>query len=187
MARPPRGLRLGLPCLAGGVVRAGAQPVARRGGGLRVRSHRGSRRGRWWRDVPRRPHNPRARIRRCEVAVAPSRAHRSAPLVPVVQRAGQRLGPRGPHHAGGAGRRRVGDYRPEAVDHRCREGGLGDPRGPHQLRRAQAQGHYLLRHRHAPTRYRGAAPHADEPVCVVQRGVPHRGTRADAQRDRRSG
>ena len=82
---------------------------------------RGRHRGRRRRQ-PGRQHDPGPRLRRAEGHLPPADHHRRAQVVPAVQRAGQRLGPRRPHHPGGAGRRRVGRQRPEGLEHRRPQG-----------------------------------------------------------------
>ena len=107
-------------------------------------------------------------------------------VVPAVQRARRRLRPRRSADQGRSGRRRVDRQRPEGVD-------LGRPgrrprhaARPHRPRRAQAPGHHLLRHRHAPARRRGPAAEGDDRPGDVQRGVPHRRPRPRRRRDRRA-
>ena len=72
--------------------------------------------------------------------------------MPALLRAGRRLRRRRPRHQGGARRRRVDRQRPEGVDHPRPPRQVGDARRPHRPRGAQAQGHDLLRGRHAGAR-----------------------------------
>ena len=94
--------------------------------------------------------------------------------MPAVQRARRRLRPRQPPVQGRARRRRVGDQRPEGVD----VGRAGRrPRHadrPHRRRRAQAQGHHVLRDRDGPARRRRPAAARDDRPGAVQRGVLRR-------------
>ena len=55
---------------------------------------------------------------------------------------------------------------------------LGNPRCPHEPRRAEAQGAHVLHPRHAPARRRGATAPPDDRERRVQRGVLHRRARA---------
>ena len=55
-------------------------------------------------------------------------------LVPVVQRAGQRIGPRGRHDAGGVQGQSLGDQRAEGVDHQRASCRLGTVAGAHRCR-----------------------------------------------------
>ena len=87
----------------------------------------------------------------------PRHRHRPAGLVPALQRAGRRLRPRRPHGQGGPGRRRVDRQRPEGLDLAGPDRRHGHAPRPHRPRRAEAPGHHLVRHRHAPARRRGPA------------------------------
>ena len=77
-------------------------------------------------------------------------------VVPAVQRTGRRFRPRQRPDASRARRRRLDGQRPEGLDVRCRAP-TGDARRPHRPRRAEAQGHHLLHHRHGPAGRRGPA------------------------------
>ena len=158
---PERWYGKGLPAWADDVVRRELASVRRSGD----RSRR-----------PRRPDDPRAGSRPRARAVPAPAADRRGGVVPAVQRAVGRLGPRRAHHHGGARRRRVGRQRPEGVEHQRAPRRPRDAPRSHRLGRAQAPGHHLLRAADAPARRRGPPAAADELPRVVQRGVPHRRT-----------
>ena len=69
-------------------------------------------------------------------------------VVPAVQRARRRFGPRGADDEGGTVRRRMEDTGPEGLDDDRPRVGLGDLPGPHEPDRAQAPRHHLLHRRH---------------------------------------
>ena len=73
-------------------------------------------------------------------------------LVPVVQRAGQRLGPGRRHDAGRVPGQSLGDQRAEGVDHQRAPCRLGAVAGAHRLERAEAPGAVVFRARHAASR-----------------------------------
>ena len=73
-------------------------------------------------------------------------------LVPGLLRARRRLRPRRPEDHRGPRRRRVGDQRPEGVDHPGPDRRLRLPARPHRSRRPEAQGHQL------PARADAASP-----------------------------
>ncbi len=173
VAHAPRRLGVGVPVVARGVVRKGS---ARLGRHDRPRGDRRRRSGRptgWRRDGSRRAHDPRSRPRLAPPHAAPPDPHRRAHVVSALQRARQRVRSRRPHDEGRARRRRVGDQRPEGVEHLRPSRRVRHAPGPHRLGCAEAQGHQLLRAAHAPARCRGATAAADESSRVVQRGVPH--------------
>ena len=95
-------------------------------------------------------------------------------LVPVVQRARQRIGPRRRDDPGRVQGQPLGDQRPEGLDHQRASRRLGLAAGAHRLERAQAPGAVLFHHRHAPAGRRGASAAADERPRLVQPGVLHR-------------
>ena len=74
----------------------------------------------------------------------------------------------------GARRRRVRAQRPEGVDDARAVLALRDPARPHRSRRGAAQGHLVLRARHAVARHHGPAHQADGPRRDVQRGLLRR-------------
>ena len=78
-------------------------------------------------------------------------------LVPGLQRAGLRLRPRLAQDHGRARRRRVGDQRPEGLDHPGAVRRLHLPAGPHRPGRAQAHGHLVPARADEAARHRGAA------------------------------
>ena len=98
---------------------------------------------------------------------------------------GCRLGPRRAGHPGRPRRRRVGDHRPEGVEHAGPHRRPGHAGGPDRSRGAQAQGPHLLRPGHARTRRRGAPVAPDDRRGRVQRGLPHRGAGPRRRPDRR--
>ncbi len=110
-------------------------------------------------------------------------AHR---VVPAVQRAGLRVGPRRARDPRRPRRRRVGRQRSEAVEHERPPRRVRPARRPHRLGRAEAPRPHVLRDRHAPARRRGAPGAPDERACLVQRGVPHRCEGARRRHHRRS-
>ena len=130
-------------------------------------------------------HRGHPRRRGAAGAAAAPHVHRRGRLVPAVQRAGRRLRPGRPGHQGGARRRRVGDHRPEGVEHAGPHRRPGHARGPHRSRCAQAQGPHLLRPRHARARRRGPAAAPDHRRGRVQRGLHDRGPRARRRPHRR--
>ena len=85
------------------------------------------------------PDDHRPRQRGAEGALPAEDPHRRGDLVPDVQRAGRRVGPRLAIHAGGARRRRLGDRRPEGLDHAGPVRPLRDAARAHRPRRAQAR------------------------------------------------
>ena len=97
------------------------------------------------------------RHRRAAPAVpAADRAQRGE-VVPAVQRTGRGFRPGVAGDQGGARRRRLGDLRPEGVDHVGRRGRLRGPARPYRSRASpSSQGITLLPARHAPARCRGA-------------------------------
>ena len=95
-------------------------------------------------------------------------------LVPALLRAGGRIRPGIAGHHRGARRRRVGDQRPEGLDHLRPRVGDGHAPRPHRPLAAEAQGDHLLRHGHAGAGGRHATPRADDRGDRVQRGLPHR-------------
>ncbi len=154
-----RGLPTGLPADLGTGGRRLPDPVA---GHLRHRPRHG------------RPDHPGPRHRRGEGGLPPQDVAGRHRGLPAVQRAVLRLRPRLAPDPGRAGRRRMGDQRPEGVDVRCP--GVGHRRDhlPHRPRPAQAPGPHRLRRRHARTRRGGPSPAPDDRRCLVQRGVLHR-------------
>jgi len=94
--------------------------------------------------------------------------------VPAVLRAGRRLGRRGPADPRRQGRRRLGDQRPEGLDHRGALLRLRHSAGPHRSRRAQAQGPDHVLDRHEGRRRRMPADPSDVGRPRVQRGLFHR-------------
>ena len=84
----------------------------------------------------------RARVRRAEGPVHLADAHRRGHVVPAVQRAGRRLRPRQPQHAGRARRRRLRRQRPEDLD---------------VARRARQVRHPDRAHRHSTSRSTSAS------------------------------
>ena len=108
--------------------------------------------------------------------------HRPEGVVPALQRAGRRLRPRRPPDPRHQGRRRVGRHRPEGVDLRRPGGRPRHAHRPHRRRRAEAPGHHLLRHRHAPEGRRDPAARRDDRPRHVQRGVPRGGHHARTAR-----
>ena len=77
-------------------------------------------------------------------------------------------------HPRRARRRRVDRQRPEGLDDARPPRPVGDARRPHRSRRAEAQGHDVLRRRHARARRRGPAAVPDHRRGRVQRGLLHR-------------
>ena len=63
-------------------------------------------------------------------------------VVPAVQRTRCGFRPGVAGHQGGPRRGRLGDLRPEGLDHVGRRGGFRDPARPHRSRPAQAPGHH---------------------------------------------
>ena len=111
---------------------------------------------------------------------------RAGGVVPALQRARRRLRPREPADQGRARRRRVGHQRPEGVDvGRAGRRPRHAPR-PHRPRRAEAQGHHVLRVPDGPAGRRGAAAARDDGSRAVQRGVlrPTRACADDAMHRR---
>ena len=106
--------------------------------------------------------------------------------MPAVLRARRRLRLRRARHQGGARRRRVDHQRPEGLEHARPPRRLRHAGHPLEPRPAQAQGHDLLRARHAGPRGRGAAAAPDHRRGRVQRGLHDRraGTRRPPHRRR---
>ena len=124
---------------------------------------------------PRRPcqrHGSPAREGEILAAQPDRRGH----VAPAVQRAGQRIGPRGRHDAGGVQRQSLGDQRAEGVDlHQRASRGLGIVAGAHRRQRAEASGAVVFRAGIRPAgRSRFTTAAADERPRVVQPGVLHR-------------
>ena len=109
---------------------------------------------------------------------------RRARVVPAVQRAGRRVGPRWPVDQGRARRRRVGGDGPEGLDVRGALRGLGHAPGAHRPGRAQAQGHHLPHGPDGLARGGRAAVAPDRRRHPLQRGVPRRGPRAGVRHAR---
>ena len=112
---------------------------------------------------PGRAHAVGPRLRAAPTAVPAPHPHRRAHVVPAVQRAGQRLGPRRAHHPGRPRRRRVDRQRAEGVEHRrpprrttacCSPA----PTGTSPSTRASATSCC----RHEAARHRGAPAETDE-------------------------
>ena len=108
--------------------------------------------------------------------------HRPEGVVSALLRARRRFRPRRPHQQGHHRRRRVDHQRPEGVDVDGPDRRHGHAARPHQPRRAEAPGHQLDGHRHAPARHGCAPAQGDDRPRHVQRSVHERSARA-----RRSG
>ena len=115
-----------------------------------------------WRSPARRS-SPTAATR-SEAALPAPDVHRRGAVVPAVLRAGRRVRLRRPRHPGRPRRRRVDRQRPEGVEHARPPRRLRDARHPHRSRRAEAQGHDLLRARHARARASRCARCARSPA-----------------------
>ena len=92
------------------------------------------------------------RHRRAEAALPSADVHRRGDLVPAVLRAGRRLRLRRSRLPRRSRRRRVDRQRPEGLEHARPPRRPGHARDPYRSRRAEAQGHDLLRARHARAR-----------------------------------
>ena len=124
-----------------------------------------------------------ARHGRAAGATVPAPAAGRRGVVPAVLRAGRRLGPAAPH-PGAAGRRRVGDRRPEGVDHvrpSVRLGAVHRPHDPEAPRNAGLTA-FMVDMR-SPGVDHPTHP-SDHRLGELQRGVPRRrpGSRLDADR-----
>ena len=167
-ARLRRGVRLG-PAVAGP---AGGGPVGRdplagrvrrpgrltgRGGAVqhRVRPVAGAPAGQPDRGEPGGPHPARPRRRRPAAPVAARDPGRRRDLVPAVQRARRRIGPRVADHPRRGHRGRLGGRGPEGVDQLRPVLPVGDRTGPHRSRRPAPPGDLLRGGGHVGTRRRG--------------------------------
>ena len=150
-----------------------------------VRPGRCSPAGRLLRRHPRGPHHPAVGNRRAAQGVPPQDPVRRDLLVPGLLRARRRVGPGLAQDQGRAGRRGVGDQRPEGVDHPGPVRRLHLPVGAHRSRRGQARGDLVPARAHAPGRRRGPTHQADRRVRRVQRGLLLQRPRTARQRRRR--
>ena len=99
--------------------------------------------------------------------------------MPAVQRARGGKRPGLAHHAGGEGRRQVGDDGPEDLDLVRPAGPVRHPHRPHRPRRCQAAGHLVLRmsdgppgHHHPPDRRDDRRRHAFNEVFLDEVRIP---------------
>src|SRR5579872_4804583 len=92
-------------------------------------------------------------------------------LVPVIFRAGRRLGRRGPAHAGGEARRGVDRQRPENLDVRRALFRLWHPAHADRSDCPQAQGTHHVLSEHEEPRHRDQADQAGERRFRLQRSV----------------
>ena len=106
-------------------------------------------------------------------------------LVPGLLRAELGLRPRLAQDHRRARRRRVGDHRPEGLDHAGPVRRLLLPAGPHRPGRDQAQGHLLPARADAAGRHRGPRHHPARRHRRVQRGVLRRRPLPEGERRRR--
>ena len=160
--------------LGGGAGGAGDRPLRRAGRAGRARAH------------ARRSHHRGARERRAAPRLSARHRDGQGRVVPAVLRARRGVRPRGVELPGRARRRRVGRERPEGVDVGRALVRLGHAPRPYRSRRAQAQGHHVVRVRHAPARRGGAAAARAHRPHDVQRGVPQRRARPRRRGDRRA-
>src|SRR5215510_1668482 len=181
-------LRRGLPGhgLAQGIRRRrrpahGAGHRGRRdGASQRARTHQ--RPGAWHRGTDHRG----ARHRGAEDAVPQEDPHRGGALVPALLRAQRGLRPcRAPDLRGGRGRS-LRRQRAEDLDERRRYRRLGPPPRAHRHEGAQAQGHLLLPHEHAPARGGRAPAQADHGLLRVLRGLHDQRARGEKRSDRQT-
>ena len=99
---------------------------------------------------------------------------RRTDLVPVVLRAGRRIGCRGLAHARGEAGRQLDRQRPEDLDLRRALFRLRTSDHPHRSQCAQAQGIDDVLSRHEEQRRRGAPDQAGQRHAGIQRGLFHR-------------
>ena len=150
----------------------------RRRGCPRDRFLRGTRRTVGSGTAARCTNDRRARLPGTDRHLRARHRHRTAGLVPALQRTRCRLGPGGAHMQGRTRRRGVDRQRPEGVDLAGHIGRPGHAVGPHRPRRSQAPWHHMDGDRHASGRGRAEAAVRDDRPRDVQRGVPHRCTGA---------
>ena len=178
--------RVDLRDVADGVRRQGPVAHAGRGAGRGVRSGQGAAAGGLLRRHPGGAHDPPVGERGAEAGVpaADHAGHRA--LVPGLQRARLRLRPGVPQDERGARRERVGDQRPEGVDHPGAVRRLLLPARPHGSPRRQARRHLVPVGADEAAGRRGAADHATRRHRRVQRGVLRRRALSRRQRGGRA-
>ena len=157
--------------MAQGVRRQGPVDHGERRAGRGVRPRRRSPAGRLLRRHPRRAHHPAVGHRGAEEGVPAQDPVGPDQVVPGLQRARHRVRPGVAEDHGRARRRRVGDQRPEGVDHPGPERRLHLPAGPHRSGGHQAQGHLVPAGADAAARRRGARHHPTRRHRRVQRGL----------------
>ena len=124
------------------------------------------------------------RHRRAEAAVPPEDPVGRGAVVPGLLRAERGLRPRQHPDARRARRRRVGDHRPEGVDHARAPRRLVLRRVPHRSRVDVAPRPLVPPVPDAPARRRGAAAAPDDRQRRVQRGVLRRRAHREGERAR---
>ncbi len=137
-----------------------------RAGDLEPGGRRVHRAARLLRDRPRHDHADAVRLRHrgAEAPLSAEGAPRRRDLVPALLRARGRLRPRGPAHARGEGRERLGHQRPEDLDVGRPSRGLRRDRHAQRSERAQAQGPDLLLPRHEVAGHRSADESSRSPA-----------------------